>query len=74
MFGSRYMPCQFCGESLDRNRPDLHHCVPERLADFQRFALREEIAGFGAAFRAFLDSPEGQFEMWLAKQQIRGRL
>jgi hypothetical protein len=59
---------------VDKNRPEQHRCSPERLADYQMFALREEIAGFEAAFRAFLDSPEGQFEIWLARQHLRGRL
>lgn len=72
MFVSRFLPCESCGESLDRTSSDWHECVPERLADFQMFALRGEIANFEPSYQGYLHSAHGQFELWLAAQQVRG--
>jgi hypothetical protein len=68
---SRYMPCELCGESVDRTSPEAHHCSPERRADHQMFALREDVAGFEDRFGAYLDSPRGRFEVWLAARELR---
>ena len=71
MFGSNYMPCADCGASVDVTSPTPHECAPERFADFQMFALREDVANLELAYRAFLDSRHGQFEAWLAARQVR---
>jgi hypothetical protein len=71
VFVSRYMPCEDCGASVDRTAPEPHRCSPERRADYQMFALREDVARFGARLRAYLDSPRGRFEVWLAARDVR---
>ena len=70
MFVSRYMPCEDCGESVDRTAAVGHQCAPERLADFQKFTLREDIADFEGRFRGYLRSPHGRFEVWLAARHV----
>lgn len=71
MFVSRFMPCDGCGESLDMTDPVPHECAPERRAEFQMFALRDEVADFPARFDGYLQTPYGQFEVWLAARQVR---
>jgi hypothetical protein len=66
------MPCEFCGASLDGTTSRPHVCSPERLAEFQVFGMRGEVESFEAAYWAFLDSPHGQFEVWLAEHQVHG--
>jgi hypothetical protein len=72
VFASRYLPCESCGESVDRTSSGPHECTPERLADFQMFALRDEIASFEARYQSYLRSAHGKFELWLAARQVRG--
>jgi hypothetical protein len=36
------------------------------------FALRSWIASFEPSYRDYLHSAYGQFELWLAAQQVRG--
>lgn len=72
MFVSRYMPCEDCGESVDRTAMGHHECAPERLADFRMFALRGDVADFDARYRGYLHSARGRFEVWLAARQVRG--
>ncbi|RHW28317.1 hypothetical protein D0Z08_04900 [Nocardioides immobilis] len=71
MFRSRYMPCENCGESLDRTAATTHECDPERLADYQIFGMRHDIAGFEQKLRDYLDRAHGRFEVWLAAQRVR---
>lgn len=71
MFSSRFMPCPECGASVDRTSDQGHVCSQERLADFQMFALRAEIAGLESGFERFLRSPRGRFETWMAARQVR---
>jgi hypothetical protein len=54
-----------------RGEDDQHRCEPERLLDYRMFGLRDEIAAFEARLLAFLDSPHGQFQRWLAARAIR---
>jgi hypothetical protein len=72
VFWSRYMPCERCGASVDAASSAPHECAPERAADFQMFALRDDVADFEPAYRAYLGSRDGRFETWLAAQQVRG--
>lgn len=72
VFRWRYIPCEYCGEAVDRSRPEAHQCVPERVADVQMSALAAEIAAFDASYLAFLDSRRGRFEQWLAARELRG--
>ena len=73
MFGSRFMPCFECGASIDQTDDSVHQCSPERLADFQMFGLRDEIARLEIGVRRFLATPHGRFETWLAARQVRGQ-
>jgi hypothetical protein len=73
MFRSRYMPCQECGESLDRTGLGGHVCSPERLADYQMFGLRKEVAELEMGLRSYLETAPGRFESWLAARQVRGQ-
>lgn len=72
MFGSHYLSCAECGASVERLAVEEHHCDPERLLDFQMFGLREEIAAFETTFLAYLTSPHGQFQRWLAAREVLG--
>jgi hypothetical protein len=38
------------------------------------FGLREEIAGFEGRFQTYLSGPRGQFDMWMAAQEVRRTL
>jgi hypothetical protein len=71
MFASRYLPCDECGESVERSVAPSHRCSPERLVDFRMFGLREDIAGFEDRLRHFLHTSHGRFEIWLAARQVR---
>ena len=71
MFASRYLPCEDCGESVERSVAPDHRCSAERLADFQMFGLREDIAAFEGRLRRFLETGHGRFETWLAARQVR---
>jgi len=70
VFVSRYMPCECCGESLDRTAAVAHACAPERLADFQMFTLRGDIADFEGRYHHYIRSPHGRFEVWLAARHV----
>lgn len=71
MFRSRYMPCEQCGESVDRAAPDRHECSPERLAEFRLFALRDHVADLEDGFRSYLETAHGRFEAWDAARRVR---
>lgn len=73
IFRSRFMPCGECGASVDRTGPPGHECSPDRLADFQVFALRDEVAQLEAGFRGYLATASGRFESWLAARSVRGQ-
>jgi hypothetical protein len=72
VFVSRYMPCEDCGESLDRTESVAHECAPERLADFQLFTMRDELMDLERRYHNYLQSPHGRFEVWLAARDVRG--
>ena len=72
MFRSRFMPCPECGASVDRTAPGPHVCSHERRADYQAFALRDEVAQLEAGVRRYLATASGRFESWLAARHVRG--
>ena len=72
LFGSRFMPCETCGASVDRIDSSRHECSPVRVADYQMFALREEVAQLETGVRRYLATASGRFESWLAARQVRG--
>jgi len=73
MFGSRFMPCEECGESVQRTDLPGHECSRERWADYQMFGLREEVAELEIGLRNYLATASGRFESWLAARQVRGQ-
>jgi len=73
MFRSRFMPCDACGASVDRTVVREHRCATERLADFEMFGLRGEVAQLESGVRRYLATAAGQFEAWLAARHVRGQ-
>jgi hypothetical protein len=73
MFTSRFMPCSECGASVERTAEAGHECSRERLADFQMFGLRDEIAMLDTGVRLYLMTAPGRFESWLAARHVRGQ-
>jgi len=71
VFLSRHMPCEECGESVDRSAATSHVCNPERLLDYRMFRMRDEINRFESRFQEFLSDSEGRFEAWLAARDVR---
>jgi len=67
VFQSRYMPCDQCGTSLDREERDEHACDPERRLEYQLFQQRAAIAHFDDELGAYLASAQGRFEVWYAE-------
>ena len=47
---------------------ERHTCDPERRLEYHVFQLRDEVAGFDDGLGAYLDSPLGRFEQWLAER------
>jgi hypothetical protein len=66
------MPCDECGASVDRLSLRHHECSPERLADYQMFGLRHDVADLETRMRRYLATASGRFETWLASRQVRG--
>jgi hypothetical protein len=62
------MPCSDCGASVEQARREEHVCDRERLLDYQMFQLRDEIAAAESELSAYLDSPQGRFELWQAER------
>lgn len=73
MFRSRFMPCQKCGASVDRNHLSGHTCSPERRADYEMFGLRGEVAQLESGISLYLATALGRFESWLAARHVRGQ-
>ncbi len=68
----RHMPCPDCGASLSAEERKGHACDDERWATFQLFQLREEVATLEEQVAAYLDSPQGRFELWdAARRRLR---
>ncbi|GAB2747356.1 hypothetical protein [Nocardioides pakistanensis] len=68
---SSYAPCPDCGEYFTYAASESHACEPQRRADYQMLTLRAEVSAFESLFRSYLTRKEGQFEAWLAAQQVR---
>jgi hypothetical protein len=57
---------------VDRADFSLHECLPERLADYQMFGLRDDVAQLEPRMRRYLATAAGRFESWLAARHVRG--
>lgn len=66
------MPCADCGESVDRLSAVPHRCQPRRDLDAGLDAPPEDVGRFETQLHAYLDSPRGRFEAWLAARAVRG--
>jgi hypothetical protein len=64
-----FMPCADCGASVKREELAAHECDAERRLDHQLLQLRPEIAQFDDALGAYLDSPDGRFDVWYAERR-----
>ena len=67
MFASRYMPCDECGTSLDRDERDEHACDPERRLEYQLFQHRAAITHFDDELSVYLASNQGRFAVFYAE-------
>jgi hypothetical protein len=72
-FDPPHMPCEECGASVARDERDEHVCDEARRLDYVMFRLRDEVEGFDEALRAYLRSPHGRFDAWLAERERRRR-
>jgi hypothetical protein len=66
-----HLPCSACGESLPQVEIDGHVCEHDRWIGYQVFQLRHEIDDFDAEVATYLESPQGQFELWYAERERR---
>jgi hypothetical protein len=71
LFTSRFLPCSECGASVERSEEREHRCTPERRAQFEMFAMREEVARVEERIREHLDTPLGRLEVWVAARDVR---
>jgi hypothetical protein len=72
-FEPRHMPCDECGESVARDERDGHVCDPERRLEYVLFQLRDEVGSFDGQLEAYLRSPHGRFDAWLAARERERR-
>jgi hypothetical protein len=72
-FEPRHMPCDECGASVARDERDGHVCDPERRLEYVLFQLRDEIGSFDGQLQAYLHSPRGRFDAWLAERERKRR-
>lgn len=64
-----HMPCPDCGASVPlRGDAGEHSCEEERRIEYRLLELRPEIESFPDDLGAWLDSPAGRFEQWLAER------
>jgi hypothetical protein len=66
-----YMPCEECGASVAVGARDEHVCSAQRQLEYELFKLRAELAAFDDQFAAYLESPQGRFELWYAERERR---
>jgi hypothetical protein len=72
-FEPPHMPCEECGASVARDEREEHVCDPARRLDYAMFRLRDERGAFDQDLRAYLNSPRGRFDVWLAERERRRR-
>ena len=71
MFFSRFMPCDECGASVDRFASEPHRCDPQRRLEYQLWILRDGIERLEDDMVAYLRTPAGKFESFLASRRVR---
>jgi hypothetical protein len=65
------MPCPECGASVARGALDEHQCERERWLDYNLLQLRPELDAFDDQLVAYLQTPQGRFELWYAAHRRR---
>ena len=68
-----HLPCPECGAAVELDRREDHVCDRERLLDYRMFALRDQVGAVERELEAYLESPEGRFELWCAEHDREGR-
>jgi hypothetical protein len=68
-----YVPCENCGTSLSRADRETHLCDAERLARFQTFQVRHELAAFDRQLDAFFETDAGRFAVYYAERDRHRR-
>ena len=64
-----HMPCPECGASVAvSDGAGSHLCDHERRVDYRLLELHPAIEQFDSDLAAWLDSPAGRFEQWLAER------
>jgi hypothetical protein len=65
----QYIACSECGACVPRWEAEEHTCDEDRWLDYQIVRLRPDIARFETAFREWLVTDEGQFELYYAERR-----
>jgi hypothetical protein len=63
----QYVPCDDCGEFVPLAGIDEHVCAPDDQLDYQMLRLRPGLLRLEADFRCWLQSRQGQFEIFYAE-------
>ena len=69
-----YLPCPECGVVVPRVDESGHVCNDEQRVTYQIQRLRGRIDAFEHDFAAYLDSPQGRFELWYARRVRRAAI
>ena len=67
----RFMPCPPCGAAVAADEVDAHVCERERWVDYTVIGLRPELDALDDELAAYLETPQGRFELWYAAQRRR---
>jgi hypothetical protein len=59
------------GASLPVDARDGHVYSEQRRLAYRLFQLRAELAAFEDQYAAWLESPQGRFELWYAERERR---
>ena len=65
------MPCPPCGAAVAADEVDAHVCERERWVDYTVIGLRPELDALDDELAAYLETPQGRFELWYAAQRRR---
>ena len=62
-------PCPGCGATLPLRELRTHVCDWARWLDHQVSLRRDELERFERELGAYLDSPQGRFDLWYAGRE-----
>jgi hypothetical protein len=69
LFWKDDVPCCECGVVVPRVDEYEHVCQAEQRLEYQLTRLKPGILKFEQDLAAYLDSPQGRFELWYAKRR-----